>query len=69
MLHRIPGASRNVHSRGGIAVRDRLTDVEERRDAFALVDAAAGDAVIAGMKQVIRDSWGQVTFVQDTRLA
>lgn len=40
---------------------------------FALLNESAGgpaaDAALAGMRQTIRDSWGQVTFVQDTRLA
>ena len=40
---------------------------------FALVDETAGvpaaDAVVAGMKRTIRDCWGEVTFVQEARLA
>lgn len=36
---------------------------------FALVKEQEGEAGLAGMKQVIRASWGDVTFVQDARLA
>jgi 4-diphosphocytidyl-2-C-methyl-D-erythritol kinase len=40
---------------------------------FALLPEPAGDpaadAALAAMKQAIRDCWGEVTFVQDTRLA
>jgi 4-diphosphocytidyl-2-C-methyl-D-erythritol kinase len=36
---------------------------------FALAQEQGGDALVAGMKQVIRDCWGDVTFVQDARLA
>ena len=36
---------------------------------FALLKEEDGDAVVAGLKQVIRAGWGDVTFVQDTRLA
>ena len=40
---------------------------------FALLQEAAGgpaaDEAMAGMKQTIRDCWGGVTFLQDTRLA
>jgi len=36
---------------------------------FALVKEENADAVVAGMRQVIRDCWGSVTFVLDARLA
>jgi len=36
---------------------------------FALVGESAGEAVVVGLKQVIRECWGEVTFVQDARLA
>jgi len=36
---------------------------------FALLKEEAGDAGAAALKQVIRDAWGDVTFVQDARLA
>jgi 4-diphosphocytidyl-2-C-methyl-D-erythritol kinase len=36
---------------------------------FALLKEEDGDAVVAGLKQVIRAGWGDVTFVQDARLA
>jgi 4-diphosphocytidyl-2-C-methyl-D-erythritol kinase len=36
---------------------------------FALVEEENGDAVVARMRQVIRDCWGSVTFVQEARLA
>jgi 4-diphosphocytidyl-2-C-methyl-D-erythritol kinase len=36
---------------------------------FALLKEDEGGAAVTGMKQVIRDAWGDVTFVQDARLA
>jgi 4-diphosphocytidyl-2-C-methyl-D-erythritol kinase len=36
---------------------------------FALVKEESGDALADGMKRAIRESWGDVTFVQEARLA
>jgi 4-diphosphocytidyl-2-C-methyl-D-erythritol kinase len=36
---------------------------------FALVPERDGDAAVVGMQRVVREAWGDVTFVQEARLA